>query len=858
MKIIFGKKSLAIALTMSTATFYFAQSSKQDTLDSNKIEEVVIVGKNLTQVAKERKTPVAISTIKASDIQDRLGNREFPEIAKSTPSVYVTKSGGGYGDGRMNIRGFDAVNIAVLINGQPVNDMENGAVYWSNWSGLGDIANSIQIQRGLGASKLVVPSVGGTFNVVTKATDSKQGGIFKVDAANNNYSKLTAGYSTGMLKSGWATTVLLSRWQGDGYVNGTSGEGYSWFLSSGLKINDQHSINFTATGAPQVHNTRRAFATNAPAVTIAGLMKYGRRYNPQTGLLNGAEFNVAPNFYHKPIASLNWDWTINDKLSLSTVVYGSWGRGGGGTGLNGSIKNAAGDTMNYINNGNNGDGTINWDMIYNYNQGRGVTDYNGKFFQKNNTVMNYGGSNGIVRRQGVNSHNWYGAIADLSYKPSSNWSINGGIDLRTYKGLHYDILTDFIGASQVQVSKSLNYPDGFVVNNTVNPQPLTKFKNNQKVSYDNDGLVKWGGLYGQVEYSNEKLSAFLQGSVSQQSYKRVDRFLYTPENQETDWNTKTGYILKTGANYNIDEHHNVFFNLGKISRQPQFNAIYPNNKNNFYDAHNEEIFSVELGYGFKSKYVDVNLNAYRTKWSDRFITRSFTANATDAANFPGVVDKQSYAYNAIGLGQLHQGVEFEAKARPLQNLKLRAMLSVGNWKYDGNADFSLIDNNTLQEVPGARGTINVDGLKVGDAAQTTASFGADFNITKAFAIDANYEYYENLYAQFNPTNFLNQAARDKGVVKLPSYNLVDLGASYTWHFKNTDALKLRVNVFNVFNTYYISELNSNIQATDKIDSRNANSQTYEQAGRTWKGIADANNGFYGFGRTWSATISYKF
>ena len=173
------------------------------------------------------------------------------------------------------------------------------------------------------------------------------------------------------------------------------------------------------------------------------------------------------------------------------------------------------------------------------------------------------------------------------------------------------------------------------------------------------------------------------------------------------------------------------------------------------------------------------------------------------------------------------------------------------------SDFSLIDNNTLQEVPGAKGTINVDGLKVGDAAQTTASLGAEYNVTKAFSVDANFEFYENLYAQFNPTNFLTQSARDKGVVKLPSYNLFDLGASYTWNFKNADVLKVRFNVFNLFNTYYISELTSNIQATDKVSSA-ANAQTYEQAGRTWKGIADGNNGFFGFGRTWSATISYKF
>ncbi len=49
----------------------------------------------------------------------------------TTPSVYATKSGGGFGDGGLTIRGFESRNIAVMVNGMPVNDMEGGAVYFS-------------------------------------------------------------------------------------------------------------------------------------------------------------------------------------------------------------------------------------------------------------------------------------------------------------------------------------------------------------------------------------------------------------------------------------------------------------------------------------------------------------------------------------------------------------------------------------------------------------------------------------------------------------------------------------------------------------------------------------------------------
>ena len=74
-------------------------------------------------------------------------------VLKSTPSIYVTKTGGGFGDSRVALRGFDTDNIGVLINGVPVNGMENGKVYWSNWSGLSDVTKYMQVQRGLGASK---------------------------------------------------------------------------------------------------------------------------------------------------------------------------------------------------------------------------------------------------------------------------------------------------------------------------------------------------------------------------------------------------------------------------------------------------------------------------------------------------------------------------------------------------------------------------------------------------------------------------------------------------------------------------------------------------------------------------------
>ena len=107
--------------------------------------------------ARTRETPVAISELTAGDIEAKLGNKEFPEVLKNTPGVWATPEGGGYGDAKINMRGFKAPNVAVLVNGVPMNDMEWGGIYWSNFAGLSGVTSSMQTQRGLGAAIISAP-----------------------------------------------------------------------------------------------------------------------------------------------------------------------------------------------------------------------------------------------------------------------------------------------------------------------------------------------------------------------------------------------------------------------------------------------------------------------------------------------------------------------------------------------------------------------------------------------------------------------------------------------------------------------------------------------------------------------------
>ena len=147
----------------------------------------------------DEKTPVAYTTVSKEELEVRLGSQDIPMALNTTPSVYATQQGGGAGDARINVRGFNQRNVAVMINGVPQNDMENGWVYWSNWDGVADAANSIQLQRGLSAVNLATPSIGGTMNIITDPASNERGGKFKQEGGAGNFLKTTFNYNTGLM-----------------------------------------------------------------------------------------------------------------------------------------------------------------------------------------------------------------------------------------------------------------------------------------------------------------------------------------------------------------------------------------------------------------------------------------------------------------------------------------------------------------------------------------------------------------------------------------------------------------------------------------------------------------------------------
>lgn len=809
------------------------------------LQDVTVVG----QIARQQKTPIAVSQIAALEIEERLGGQEFPEVLKNTPGVHANGQGGGWGDSEIWMRGFDNTNVATMINGVPMNDMEGGTVYWSNWQGLSDVTSVMQTQRGMGASKLSAPSVGGTINIVTKGIDAKKGGNVMYSLGNDNGNKLAFSVSTGLMKSGWAITVLFSKTWGNGYIQGTGYSGYSYFANISKRINDRHQLSLTGFGAPQWHWTRPSGSSGALNLEgwneVRKYMRDGmdyRRYNPSYGYGNdGKQRGTNFNSYHKPQISLNHVWQIDYKSSLSTALYTSIGRGYGNTAEASPYSQYSYSTLTK--------GAAEGKITTDFRRDDGSFDYGA--VEDLNAASDSGSE--LIIAENRNDHNWYGLVSTYNNKfLNETLELTAGLDIRYYQGFHSAVISDmlsgeyFIDATRVNSVKVENNK-----HRADNNWAYEKLNVGDVVYRNYVGHVMQEGAFATLEYSTEKLSAFLNGSLYYTNYWRVDRFYYDEEHSKSEIVGFLGGTVKGGVNYNINRNHNIFLNAGFITRAPKFNAAFASSNTshalNRY-AKNEKIASVEIGYGFHNEFVNLAVNGYYTRWIDKTMSKADNGQTVNAY------------INMSGVGSEHMGIEMEVKAKPLKWLELNAMLSLGDWRWKGNdiigylydehgnaltSNFEVTTPYCTEEgKEHAWSKINMDKIHVGGQAQTTANLGVMFNPFKGFRIGGEYTLYDRNYSYYYFSGSDLQRGKTLNVMepyRCPIGGTLDARVSYSFDFGSVRAT-LAANVTNVLDQHHI----------EKAWSKNTTSYTVAE------NTKDNIYFFYNKGRQWNIRLKLTF
>jgi len=876
-----------------------ADVTQNFSLNTLTLTEVEVVG----DVAKTRETPVAFSNVRPIQIQEELANRDIPMILNKTPGVYATQYGGGDGDARINVRGFSQRNLAVMIDGIPVNDMENGWVYWSNWFGLDAVTRNIQVQRGLGASKLALPSVGGTMNIITKGIDANLGGMIKQDIGSDGYMRTSVGVTSGQLKHGWGVTFAGSYKQGNGWVDNTWTKGWFGYLRVDKKLG-RHTLTLSGMGAPQEHAQRKymksiaTFDKNYAAKLGVDTSKaspnytnsWGIKYNSNWGYLNrwtrGANGEQIPNentehlsqslnYYFKPQISLRDFWRISDKFYLSTILYTSLGNGGGTSTFTGDKNGTPGSSTPTLDPAN---GQVNFQTYY---------DGNMNPFEK--------GRSSSILRSSVNNHYWYGLLSTFTWEINPEWTLSSGLDARTYRGEHYGEVYDLLGG---------NY---FLNNSNKNRNTYDPLYEGDKVYYNNDAKVRWGGIFAQAEWKKGNWSVFLNLTTSLSAYQRLDYFRkmdlilndekfteavgygdvfyyngsdhITSSLRDTQYTSgDTVFVIKQQGSskdtlfivnpdqYNINSPE-AKYTTTKWKLFPGFTVKGGANYNingrnnvflnlgylsraprfsNVFNNNNREVIDAKneiikaIEMGYSYNAKTISLNV------NGYLTSWNNRPLDVTGSYTDLQEDITYSYNVNGINALHKGIEIEFGWKPVPSLQWDQVLAWGDWRWTSGATASVYSpaGDSITTI-----IFNAKGVHVGDAAQFQFMESLRWEIIKYLYVSGSFTVFAKNYSQMDPAslspqinpNYLDENGDPRDSWELPVYYLVDINAGYRLTFKKIK-LDIRASVLNLLDRVYISDGLNNDSYSTKTSNFDAGSA----------GV------FFGNGRTFNVSLALSY
>ena len=516
----------------------------------------------VADVAIERETPVAFSNITPLKIQEELGSQPIPMILNTTPGVYATQAGSDDSGPSISIRGFKQRNVSVLVDGIPVNDMESGGVFWNNWFGLDLVTQTMQVQRGLGASKLALPAIGGTVNIITQGIESARKTSVKQEVGSFGMTRTSIGHTSGRLPGGWGYTLSASFQNRQGFFEQDYNR--SWFYYGKVqRIFGDHTLSLSATGAPTenaVRSYQQRIATHdlgyarslfrGDDAAYERMRGYSQAYDAifNDGSLTQPQEAAAvqalnEQYGYNSVADFENEMSTTNFIDTTGVVaYGRaynvhWGM------LNGEplverINQYHKPLFSLRHNWRVNDAWYLSNMLYaSYGYGGGTRldnslgagDYTpdgqvdfDKFYRTNTVGGLFGPpidptySNTLLKssrilRKSFNNHQWFGALSTFRYAHSEEWTFSGGVDFRTYRGEHYAEVYDLLGGDY--------FVDAFDKN------AASKMRQTgDKIGYHNDALVRWGGFFGLAEYKGFLYNLFLNVSGVYQGYRSIDFF----------------------------------------------------------------------------------------------------------------------------------------------------------------------------------------------------------------------------------------------------------------------------------------------------------------------------------------------
>lgn len=165
-------------------------------------------------------------------IETQLPSANIAQLINFLPGVsYSTEDPGGLNSGDLRIHGFDGAHVAVVLDGAPLNDTGNYAVFPGEYL-IGELVDHITVN--IGSSDVDSPSasaLGATINVVSKKPLDTMGVRGELSFGSYQYVRAFGEIDTGTIGSHGATAFVAGEYAYENNFKGRPGDALRWDLS---------------------------------------------------------------------------------------------------------------------------------------------------------------------------------------------------------------------------------------------------------------------------------------------------------------------------------------------------------------------------------------------------------------------------------------------------------------------------------------------------------------------------------------------------------------------------------------------------------------------------------------------------
>jgi iron complex outermembrane recepter protein len=266
---------LYLVLFYSIFSYTQEKSILKDTIN---LDEVLVKATRIDENA-----PFTQSNLTKEEIETRNLGQDIPILLNFLPNVVTTSdAGAGVGYTGIRVRGSDATRVNVTINGIPLNDSESHGTFWVDLPDFASSTQSMQLQRGVGASTNGAGAFGASLSLSTNGIQEDAFAEFALSGGSYNTYKANAQFGTGIINSSgdfkFEFNGRISTIQSDGYIDRATSDLKSFYFSTSI-FNDNTLIKAIAFGGKEI--TYQAwFGIDAET------LENDRTYNPAGEIYN--------------------------------------------------------------------------------------------------------------------------------------------------------------------------------------------------------------------------------------------------------------------------------------------------------------------------------------------------------------------------------------------------------------------------------------------------------------------------------------------------------------------------------------------------------------------------------------------